>query len=208
MTMNAEHDLNLIAAYAEDRLSAADRARASAHFAACADCRAVLAGLLRAGVPDADRKTPRSSWLMPALSVAALFLIGIGVSLTWYVRGREIPSPAPKELAAPERPTPGTPTGSPSPGSPSTSPPAVQTPTVKRSGGERNIGGKTFRLVAGEWIDAAYDPFALLPVEIIKTPQERARAVARVPALRAYTPLGPRVTVVVSGVVYKLELPD
>jgi len=206
--MKAEHDLNLIAAYAEDRLPPADRARASAHFAACADCRAVLAELLRAGVLDADRPNPRSWWLMPGVSVAAALLIGIGVSLTWYLRGGEIQSPAPKELAVPGRGTPSTPTGSPSPESPSTNPPPVQTPTLRRSAGERHIGSKTFRLVAGEWIDAAYDPFALLPVEIVKTPQERARALDRVPALRAYTPLGPRVTVVVNGVVYKLELPD
>jgi hypothetical protein len=206
--MSAEHDLNLIAAYVEDRLSAADRGRAAAHLAACADCRAVLAGLLRAGVPDADRQNLRSSWLVRAMSVAALFLIGIGVSLTWYLRGDEIQSPAPKELAAPGSATPDTPTRSPSPGSPATKPPRVQPPTVKRSGGERHIGGKTFRLVAGEWIDAAYDPFALLPVEIVKTPQERARVIDKVPALRAYASLGPRVTVVVNGVVYKLELPD
>lgn len=206
MTVNAEHDLNLIAAYAEGRLSAEDRARASAHLAACADCRAVLAGLLRAGVPTSGREKFRSSGVVRAMSVAAMLLIGIGVSLTWYLRGVEIQSPVPTEVTPPVGATPGPPTVSPSPGSPSTNPPAVDTPAVKRSGGERTIGSKTFRLVAGEWIDTTYDPFALLPVESFKTAQERERAIEQVPALRPYMTLGPRMIVVVNGVVYRFEV--
>ena len=45
------HDLNLIAAFVEDRLDETERQRFVAHLAGCADCRATLAAYARAAVP-------------------------------------------------------------------------------------------------------------------------------------------------------------
>ena len=137
------------------------------------------------------------------MSVAAMLLIGVGAALTWYFRAGEVPSSPTVEVTGP---TASPPPVSSSPGPPQTgAPPVDPPPAVTRSAAERSLGGKTFRLVAGEWVDTTYDPFALLPVEIVRTAQERNRAVEKVPALRPYTALGPRVTVVLNGVVYKFE---
>ena len=72
-------------------------------------------------------------------------------------------------------------------------------------GGTRVVGDRTFRLVAGEWIDAAYDPLGLLPVEVIDGQEARAAVVTRVPALAPYAALGARVVVVQEGVVYRFR---
>jgi len=67
------------------------------------------------------------------------------------------------------------------------------------------INGKTFRLVAGEWIDSAYDPIALLPVQEIAGPEARAAVIARIPALAQYVALGSRVIVTHDGIVYQFR---
>jgi hypothetical protein len=73
--------------------------------------------------------------------------------------------------------------------------------TTRRSG-TRDIGGKTFRLIAGEWIDTAYDPLALLPAQDVD-PSAREATLARIPALTPYAALGPRFVVVHDGTVYR-----
>ena len=70
-------------------------------------------------------------------------------------------------------------------------------------GAERRVGDKRFRLVAGEWIDAAYDPMDARPVVAVTTPAERAVLLERLPALRPFADLGERVIVVHGGSVYK-----
>lgn len=72
-------------------------------------------------------------------------------------------------------------------------------------GGNRVVGDRSFHLVAGEWIDAAYDPLGLLPVEVIDGPEARAAVVTRVPALTPFAALGARVVVVQEGVVYRFR---
>ena len=67
------------------------------------------------------------------------------------------------------------------------------------------MNGKTFRLVAGEWIDSAYDPPALLPVRDLVGPDARTDVLARIPALAPYAALGANVTVVHEGVVYRFR---
>jgi hypothetical protein len=74
---------------------------------------------------------------------------------------------------------------------------------AKRGAGTREVGGRTFRLVAGEWIDSAYDPLALLPMEAVAGPAARAALLARLPALEPVADLGPRVLVVHDGLVYR-----
>jgi hypothetical protein len=92
--------------------------------------------------------------------------------------------------------------------------PAVITPkppadpgTTRRSGSEREVAGRRFRLEAGTWIDTGYDQFALLPVVDVRTAEERDALVAKVPALKPFLELGPRVTVVHAGTVYRFDLP-
>jgi hypothetical protein len=74
---------------------------------------------------------------------------------------------------------------------------------VKRGTAQREVGGKTFRLRAGEWVDADFDSAAPLPTTLIKGPADRAAAVERLPALGPYAGLGDRVVVVVDGTVYR-----
>ncbi len=72
-------------------------------------------------------------------------------------------------------------------------------------GGTRVVNGKTFTFVAGEWIDAAYDPINLLPVQDIADAAARTALLQRTPALAPYASLGPNVTVVLDGTVYKFR---
>ena len=72
-----------------------------------------------------------------------------------------------------------------------------------RRSGERQVGRKSFQSAAGEWIDREYEPIAGLPVIEVTTREARGSLLARVPALRPYAALGPRVTVVHDGTVYK-----
>jgi hypothetical protein len=66
------------------------------------------------------------------------------------------------------------------------------------------LGGKTFRLVAGEWVDSDYDPLSLLPVETVSA-STRASLLDRMPELKPYAALGPNVLVVHRGVVYRFS---
>jgi hypothetical protein len=81
--------------------------------------------------------------------------------------------------------------------------PAADDLTTRRSG-VRELGGKTFRLVAGEWVDSDYDPLGLFPVENIG-PEARASLLDRIPELKPYAALGPNVLVVHRGVVYRFS---
>lgn len=74
-----------------------------------------------------------------------------------------------------------------------------------RGGGERAIAGKTLRLVAGTWVDAAYDPAALLPVTVVAAGPALDAAVAREPALAPFARLHPPVVVVLHGRVWRIE---
>lgn len=74
---------------------------------------------------------------------------------------------------------------------------------MRLRGAERRVGDKRFRLVSGEWIDAAYDPFDVRPVVDVTTPAERAALLGRLPALRPFADLGKRVIVVHAGSVYR-----
>jgi hypothetical protein len=86
-------------------------------------------------------------------------------------------------------------------------PPPVDPGTTRRSANEREIGGRRFKLEAGTWIDTGYDQFALLPVVDVKTTADRDALIAKTPALKPYLDLGPRVTVVHQGTVYRFDLP-
>ena len=209
-----EHDLNLLAALAEDRLSAEERARCFEHLAVCATCREILATLTREGTATAVT-TAASSRRYTWLAIAATTVVAAGLA---YRAMR--PAPAPQQAPVTSRPA-ALPTPVPAGRGQSVETPAAPTPTPApasaagdvgglstRRGAERMVAGKTFRLVAGEWIDTAYEPTSTLPIVDIKTAESKADWLRRVPALAPYAALGNRVSVVLDGVVYRFDVPS
>ncbi len=191
-----EHDTNAIAAYIEGRLEGDEKARFTAHLASCAECRGTLALLAREsdalGVStkeseprDPSIKTPFRPWA-PALRVLLPMAAGLVIISAVAFRAGWF-KPAPR-VTYPEL-------------SPRTE---IDDLLVKR-GAERRIGGKTFRLVAGEWRDTAFDSLAGLPLVEVEGLQQRSELLSRVPALAPYAELGPRVLVVFEGNVYRFR---
>ena len=159
-----------------------------------------------------DEPTSRSSALVhtdPAPVTNARLLLAIGLTARFRPLRVEPPQSAaisaPRSISAPA--TTDVPTSTPA----ATSPPSPAAPTseglLARRSGQRIVGGKTFHLVAGEWIDSGYDRLADLPVVQVATPAERAALLARLPALKPYAALGNRVVVVVDAVVYRFDVP-
>lgn len=202
------HDPGLLAAYVEGRLDDDERRVMTAHLASCADCRQALAMLARAaGVqPQAARRR---------LAVASPIWLGLAATVilaTLAVRRTDAPVPA--SNAGQPTPavgaSPGTMGPAPRPAEPS---PRVTVPAadplsdpgllVKRSAEQRRVGGKTFRLTAGQWVDMTFDSTALLPTTQVQGAAERAALVQRVPALAPFAALGDHVVVVVDGMVYR-----
>ena len=208
-------DLNAIAAFIDGRLSEAERAGVVAHLVGCAECRTLVAAHARGqGQTDAQGQTaagPRSrSLFRPAvwLPIAATLALATTAAL---IVSRTDQTPVTPSSAPPIAPQPSQPpvdtTPQPSVPPATTTVPAPADPgsvTTRRSGAQQ-INGKTFRLVAGEWIDSAYDPLAALPVQEISGAEARAAAIARVPALAPYAALGARVTVAHDGIVYQFR---
>jgi Putative zinc-finger len=210
-----EHDLNAIAAYAERRLDEDERARLERHLLGCVECRATLAAYARGAlaVPE-TRATSRASGVGFArtswLALAASAVLAVGVSL--YMR-TETPGPPPPRSRAPQSPVAGEvepPVESPVVRLPS--PPPAPPPAGDRGGlsttrgGQRWMGGKTFRLEAGAWIDATYDPRKALPTSDVSGVEARAALLRNKPALKPYAALGAHVTVVFDGVVYRFDM--
>ena len=204
------HDLNLLAAFAENRLDAGERSRVVDHLSRCADCRETVAELVRAGeARGAGPVETRSMLQRPAawLGLAAAILVAIGLTVRFGSRGDE----PPRSVAitpTPIAPVP-TPTPPPSPTPAPSQPPAAPTPEglLARRSGERIVAGKTFRLVAGEWIDSTYDRLSDSPVVSVSTAADRDALVLRIPALKPFIALGNRVTVVFDDTVYRINVP-
>lgn len=217
-------DLNALAAFIDDRLSAADRAAVIAHLAGCFECRAVVAAHARGLRPttvQADKPAGRRfRWgFRPAvwLPIAATLTLATTAALVVWRIDRAAPAPDSRVpiASAPARPTTETPVPVapdaqnparlPAPSPTVTVPPARPESLATRRNAVRVVNGKTFRLVAGEWIDSAYDPPALLPVRDIVGPDARRDVLQRIPALAQYAALAPNVTVVHEGVVYRFR---
>lgn len=182
-----EHDTNAIAAYIEGRLEGHEKDQFTAHLASCAECRGTLALLAReSDALSVSTKAPSRPWA-PALRVLLPMAAGLVIiSAVAFRAGWFKPAPV---VTHPEL-VPGT---------------EVDDLLVKR-GAERRIAGKTFRLVAGEWRDTAFDPVAGFPVVEVQGPQERSALLSRLPGLTRYAELGPRVVVVFEGTVYRFRL--
>lgn len=215
-------DLNALAALVDQRLSEADRAGVIAHLASCVECRAIVATEARGlGGAARQRESPagrRFRWgfrSTPWLPIAATLALATTAGLiVWRIdRGSPppassvtaVPGPAPSNPETPVAAAPGAQTSPRLPAPAVTPRPAPSDSLATRRNAVRLVNGKTFRLVAGEWIDAEYDPVALLPVRDIVGPDARIGLLERIPALAQYAALGPRVTVAHDGVVYRFQ---
>ena len=200
-----------MAAFAEDRLSSRERAHLVGHLATCRDCRTVLATFASARAAE-GAATPAGAWRRLRaravwLSLAATLTVATAVGVRMWPAGSNDAGPA-APAAMPSQP--GPPSTEPAPAPPDrppapapTPPPGAPEDLSTRRSAVREVAGKTFRLEAGEWIDADYDPLALLPVERV-TSESTPVLLERMPELRPYVALGPRVTVVFRGVVYRV----
>ena len=199
-TTEEPHDLNRLAALVEDRLGTDDREQLIAHLADCTMCRDVLATLTREHLQTQPVRRVPFAWM----SVAAVLVLASAVVL---LRPRFYPPPeATVPQAAPE---PQAPAAQPPVAAPTvpTQPRRTTEPFDTRRGSERTVDGKTFRLVAGEWVDSSYREIDGLPVVDVRSAAERADLIARTPALAPFTGLGNRVTVVWDKIVYRFDLP-
>jgi hypothetical protein len=200
------HDPERTAAYIDGTLEAASRAAVTAHLARCRDCREVLALIARGMDDTAAHAAGRGfqRWLPLAASLVIAAGAGAYVLVRSPSTGPAAPPTAPPAVSS----SPGTvPPVAPVPPPPSEKRPSPQSsPDVTRSVGARRVAGHRFHLVAGEWIDDAYDPMAALPVVVVSTATQQRETAARTPALRRYAALGPRFTVVLAGTVYRVDV--
>jgi hypothetical protein len=214
-------DLNAIAAFVDDRLAHAERVVVVQHLSECAECRVMLAafGRAQAAFPSRPHESvgltrrlrAPATWLLLAATVTIATSVGLLVSRGGSEADRvlsngrppqpEVPSAAPTAAVSP--PLSATAPETRSTPAPKPLPPAADDLTTRRSG-VRQLGGKTFRLVAGEWVDSDYDPLSLLPVETVSA-STRASLLDRMPELKPYAALGPNVLVVHRGVVYRFS---
>jgi hypothetical protein len=213
------HDPEATAAFVERRLTPGEHALVQSHAADCAECREIIAALVRVtteqAVPGGGTLARPSSFPVRRylLPIAATLALGT-IAMTMVLRlDRQAASEGPAVIQTPPAPTPGASAGPEVTPQPSAPPPVVDTPQpavpaddlLRRRSGERTVDGKRFRLTAGEWIDAAFDPLLALPVVEASSPAERKALLDRVPALRPFAELGPRLTVVHDGTVYRIH---
>jgi hypothetical protein len=207
-----EPDFDALAGFVDDRLGRSERARLVDHLGSCDRCRTIVAELARSRAPARSGR----SFISVALPLAASLMLAVaGGGLYWLVRtptSGVLPAgepsrpnqPAPGQPSSPGA-TPGetpgvSPSGTPAPGRSAT---PADSPDRTRAAGTRSLGGKTFRLVAGEWIDVDYRLTDLLPVVDVRS---RDDLIAH-PALAPFTTLGRQFSVVVDGTVYRVAIP-
>jgi hypothetical protein len=172
-----EHDLDALAALAEQRLDEAGRARITGHLASCAQCRATLAAIARAraegALPQAvEARKSRPAWR----SVPAWAALAASVALVTFgwMQLRPPPTNTGEELLA-------------------------------RRGAERIVKGKTFHFESDTWVDKDFDPKARPPTVVVRGTEERTLLTMQDPELAEFADLGPRVVVVWEGKVYRFE---
>jgi len=207
-TNGNEPDFDALAAFVDDRLGRSERAQLVEHLASCERCRSIVAELATSREPA---RSARSLMSMALPLAASLMLAVAGGGLYWLVRtpgSGVLPAgePSGPNQPGPPRPslpggTPGvSPPGTPAPGRSATTPDA---PDRARAAGTRSLDGKTFRLVAGEWIDVEYRLTDFLPVVDVRSLDDLTAH----PTLGPFTTLGRRFTVVVGGTVYRVAIP-
>ena len=214
-TLSSPHDPGLLAASLEGRLDPREREVLTAHLAGCAECRRALALLARAAHAGLiPRPTPvaRPGFALPRwLPLAAVLVIAVATvtRLNWSPTpgGETLPSQAPPGVSMAPLPSPSeaAPSLASSPGSAEPHPNTLDPGVLVTRGTGRRVAGKTFRLAAGEWIDASFDPAAGLPITDVNGPDQRSALLSRLPALAPYAALGERVLVVFKGTVYRFR---
>lgn len=207
--MTHEPDFNELTAFVERRLDDADRERVIAHLSTCRTCREVVAALtttLESRVPTVPAWSRRTGVMaLAAMLVVVVVVVGVMSGRRTALETRPPDSAAPAPTERPATPSPSAPSERPLPGGTPVQPGISPREDLQRlRGAERQVGGKTFRFIAGEWVDAAYDPLQARSVIAAASPSERADLLRRVPGLKPYAALGARVTVVFEGTVYKL----
>ncbi|MGH9408103.1 MAG: zf-HC2 domain-containing protein [Vicinamibacterales bacterium] len=197
---DGEPDLNALAAFVDGTIAAADRSALIAHLAGCERCRVIAAELARAP------RAAGSRFSRPALAIAASIAIAaISGGAYLLVLNRQPPPSPPSTEATPSHAAPPA-AASPAketPSAPSAAAPAAPPHERTRAAGTTTVHGKTFRLVAGEWIDTTYREADFPPAVDITSPS----GLAARPALRPFASLGSRFTVVINGTVYRVSIP-
>ncbi|MGE5278074.1 MAG: zf-HC2 domain-containing protein [Acidobacteriota bacterium] len=199
-------DFDALGALLEGSLEPEERARVEEHLSRCRECRETVAVFARArGVP---RRPARAvSWLAAAAGILLATAVGVRVgSKASSSAPREPPAaeappeksevpgpPAAKEVAAPPEAAPAAPSVAPAP----------EEPLEVRRSGQKTVGEKTFRLIAGEWVDRDYDPDGDLETVAVVGADRRLELLSRVPALARFAAIGDRVVVVWEGKVYR-----
>jgi hypothetical protein len=200
-----EHpDLETLAALCDRRLPEPDRPGLVSHLADCRACREIVAGVT--GLPEPGRSRRSLPWQW--MGLAATVLLAAAIAYRVATPAQQLRQPAP--IIVPASPEPENPPAAPAVPAPSVPEPAPAAPAPVEvlRGGARTIGGKTFHLEAGEWVDQAYDATSSLPVLEVSDPRERRRLLKERPALAPYASLGGRVTVVFEGTVYRFLAPS
>jgi hypothetical protein len=204
-------DFEALAAFAEGRVSASERAAITDHLSSCATCRAIVAELARGAVPTT---APAGLRWLPIAATLAIAAAGGGVYMITFrtpvspdtTPAPPVAEPAPQNAApvvtSPPGATPPSATGTvPSVNTPRGGVPGG--PDQLRAAGSRAVAGKKFRLAAGEWIDTEYQLSNFLPEVDIRSRDDLTAH----PALQPYASLGARFTVVLSGTVYRVAIP-
>lgn len=226
-----EHlDPTTLAAYQDYGLVPAERARAHAHLAECAECRDRLGAQVRAAagreganVAGVIGARPDRGIRREHLAAAAIGALLLGTGLWWA-----LDRAAPERVAAPPLRdaaplTPG-PAAQPAdeevvvsaPGArrgaddPAVRPPdqnGVEPELLALRGGAREIDGKTFRLRGDEWVDDAWTaPPGRPPITLVRGTDAWRAALAERPALARYAEVGPRVIVVLDSFAFRILL--
>jgi len=206
------HDPGLLAASLEGRLDAREREALTAHLAECAECRQALALLARAAhaglipLPTAARPGFALRRWLPLAAVLVMALAAV-TRLNWSPApiGETRPSDAASGVSVSPPPIEAAPPPASSPRGAEPRADTLDPAVLVTRGAARRVAGKTFRLVAGEWIDARFDPATGLPITDVKGPDQRSSLLSRVPALAPYAALGERVVVVFEGTVYRFR---
>lgn len=194
---DGEPDLNALAAWVDGRLDSAGRAELADHLASCQSCRAIVAELTRGGAPAA------SSWA-PVLAIAATIAVAAVAGTAYFLVHERQPNSVAAPILRPVTPA-AAPKSTPSVAPPPAAPSSRSSPSSdrKRAAGTTQVAGKTFHLVAGEWIDNSYRETDFLPVVQVSSRQQ----LDSIAALQPYAALGSHFTVVIRGTVYQVALP-
>jgi len=192
-------NLAALAAFVDQRLSDDERREMAVHLSACERCRDIVGQLARGRTPAASvwwkRALPLAASVALVTAAGGLYMVmapSHQQPSTARVPGGALPADRPDAPITPAVPTPG-----------AVAVPAPAPEDRPRAVAEKSIAGKTFHIVAGEWIDSAYRAADGLPVVMVSS---RAN-VDMYPELSAFTALGRRFTVVINDTAYRVALP-